>query len=224
MDQLAEEISKQLHQAADPQKATTMQAYLKTKQAFFGVQTKERQRIVKEALEHHPPQNYDAYEKTIKRLWVAAHREEMHAAMDVMEFSKDYNSNAVVPLLEEMMITSDNWDLIDRLAGRIFRELLKLDRNLEQKIVEWRAHPNMWLRRAALISQLCHHQATNRELLAETVLMLAPEKDFFIRKAIGWALRDYSKSNPIWVHDFITKNEIILSSLSKREGLKNIRD
>jgi len=89
-------------------------------------------------------------------------------------------------------------------------------------ITEWAIHDNLWVRRASLLAYLHHGDKTNVKLMSDTILKLAHEKEFFIRKAIGWILRDYSYSNPMRVQEFTSQHKCILSELSKREALKAI--
>ena len=113
--------------------------------------------------------------------------------------------------------------MLDWIAGKIMSLLILEHRELEQELIQWRVDENMWVRRASLLAHLKHKSAANTTLLGETIEMLAHEEEFFIRKAIGWVLREYSKTDPAWVGAFVEMHEVELSSLSKREAMTYVK-
>ena len=215
-------IRQDLEKAADPQKAQAMQAYMKTDQKFYGVQASERRSIFKTAAKKHPINSRQQYKQVILELWQGTYREDMYQALEVAERFKAYRDGESLPLYERLIETSPNWDTLDWIAGKLVSALILSDRHLETRLVGWSEAPNFWVRRAALLAHLHHREQTNTELLTETILKLAHEKEFFIRKAIGWVLRDYSYTNPQWVRQFVATHADLLSGLSKREALKQI--
>lgn len=215
-------IREDLRKAANPQKAREMQAYMKTDQPFYGVPARERRHIFRAAVKKHPINSRQQYEQVILELWQGTHREEMYQALEVAERYKSYRDAASLLLYERLIETSPNWDTLDWIAGKLVSQLVLSNRRLEDRLIEWSESPNLWVRRAALLAHLRHREQTNTALLSDTILKLAHEKDFFIRKAIGWVLRDYSYANPQWVKRFVENYADRLSALIRREALKRI--
>ena len=216
-------IREDLRKAANPQKAREMQAYMKTDQPFYGVPAPERRRLFRAATKKHPITSRREYDQVILELWQGTHREEMYQALEVAERYKSYRDGESLPLYERLIDTSPNWDTLDWIAGKMISTLILVNRQLELRLVAWSESPNLWVRRAALLAHLRHREQTNTFLLSDTILKLAHEKEFFIRKAIGWVLRDYSYANPGWVKKFVKQHDGKLSSLSRREALKHIK-
>jgi 3-methyladenine DNA glycosylase AlkD len=215
-------LREKLLNASDSQKAKEMQAYMKTEQPFYGVQTPIRKQILKEALSRYKISSRDEWESIILELWNGKTREEMYLALDTAERFKKFRTDEAWSLFETLANSVSNWDTLDTIAIRLVGDLIYENRDFECELIKWRMSENFWIRRASLLAHLKHKKETNIPLLAETILILAHENEFFIRKAIGWVLREYAKTDPEWVKNFIKENEKILSSLSKREALKNI--
>lgn len=214
-------IRAELAAQADSERAAKMAAYMKTDQPFYGVQSKPTQAIFRDTLKKHPITTHADYESIIWELWNGIHREEMYQALRVAEIKKFWNINAW-HIYERLVHEATWWDTLDWLAGTHVGLLILKHRELESRLIEWRTDDHLWTRRASLLAHLKHKQKTNVPLLAETILLLAHESDFFIRKAIGWVLREYSKTDAAWVTAFIQTHDAVLSSLSKREGMKVI--
>jgi 3-methyladenine DNA glycosylase AlkD len=154
-------------------------------------------------------------------LWrEAGFREERYAALALMALPALRGDAATLPVHEEMIRSGAWWDFVDEAAHRL-RELLDADPDrfaLEMRI--WADDEDFWVRRAAIICQLGRRDDTDRGLLEYAVLTNIGDGEFFIRKAIGWALRDLGKSDPDWVRAFAAQHP--LSPLSRREALKNL--
>ena len=206
----------------NPDDAAAMRAYMKGVQPFYGIKSGPRRALLRTAIGCYPITNRADYEAVIRALWAGEYREELYLALDVAERVKPYCDLASWPLYGELMRQGDWWDTLDWIAGKLMSPLVLAHRELEADLIAWRTDPGLWVRRASLLTHLKHKAATNQVLLAETILMLAPDTDFFIRKAIGWVLREYAKVNPVWVIDFVTAHEAELSQLSQREALKNV--
>ncbi len=207
---------------ADGERAAQMAAYMKTDQLFYGVQSKQCHQVFRVALKKYPIRAVADYETVIFELWNGVHREEMYQALRVAE-SKPFYAIEQWSVYERLVQSSDWWDTLDWIAGKIVSGLYrKHPQFVEPYLIAWRTDDGMWVRRASLLAHLRQKTRTNCDLLAETILMLAHEPEFFIRKAIGWALRDYSYSNPQWVEAFVAEHDAVLSNLSKREALKAI--
>lgn len=215
-------MQQRMADAGNAEDAKAMQAYMKTDQPFYGVKAPERQAIFKQAREHTKVGTFTDYSRLVLWLWSGENREEQYLAMDVAEYYKAFRTKEAFEIYEEMLLEADHWDTVDKIASNLIGGLVKEHRELEEKLREWRVSDNMWLRRASLLAHLKHKSETNVPLLEETILMLADEEEFFIRKAIGWVLREYSKTDPDYVSAFVACNEGKLSALSKKEALKVI--
>lgn len=215
-------MQQHLVEVSNADDAISMQEYMKTEQPFYGVKAPERKAVFKKAREHTDVADFVQYRRLVLWLWSGVYREELYLAMDVAEYYKAFRTPDAFSIYEEMLETADNWDTVDKLASNLIGGLVKDYREFEAKLIEWRQSDNMWLRRASLLAHLKHKDDTNIPLLEETILLLANEKEFFIRKAIGWVLREFSKTNPDYVIDFVEKHNEQLSELSKKEALKVI--
>jgi len=141
--------------------------------------------------------------------------------MEIMYRMRKKFTPAHLPLFEKLIQTKGWWDTVDFIAPSLAAFVLKNNPDLiEKTISRWQYHDNMWMRRSAILHQLKYKKDTDEKRLFATCKALAHEKEFFIRKAIGWALREYSKVNPDAVRRFVATTE--LSGLSQREALKRI--
>ncbi len=222
MHQLTKYVLDELNKNGDVTKAPQMQAYMKTSQPFYGVQSKLRKQIFRDAIKKCPITTRDKWEKAILELWNGTHREAMYQALEVAKRYKKYHNEDAWQLYEKMLRTATNWDTVDWLSSNLIGVLVDKYRHFETNIWEWTDDKNFWVRRAAILVHLKHKEKTNTKLLSQTILKLAHEKEFFIRKAIGWVLRQYSYTDADWVKQFIADYDDKLSGLSKREGLKAI--
>lgn len=213
-------MQQRLAEAGDPEEASAMQAYMKTKQPFYGVKAPERRAIFKQAREHTQVRTFTDYRRLVLWLWSGENREEQYLAMDAAEHYKMFRTLEAFEIYEEMLLSATHWDTVDKIASNLIGPLVQAHRELESKLLAWRESDNMWLRRASLLAHLKHKADTNVPLLTETILMLADETEFFIRKAIGWVLREYSKTDPDFVNQFVSAHADRLSPLSRNEALK----
>ncbi|OAN11183.1 DNA alkylation repair protein [Photobacterium jeanii] len=213
-------MQQRLAERANKSDAAAMQAYMKIAQPFYGVKSPERKEVFKLARAHTEVNNVENYRRLVLWLWSGVYREEQYLAMDVAEYYKKFRTIEVFGVYEEMLKTADNWDTVDKIASNLVGKLVQEHRELEAKLIEWRTSDNMWLRRASLLAHLKHKGDTNFALLSETILMLAHEKEFFIQKAIGWVLREYSKTEPELVSAFTKQHSQLLAPLSQREAMR----
>lgn len=150
-------------------------------------------------------------------------REMWYTAVDELKKYRKKLKRENIDFVEKMIVQSDWWDIVDSLATNVVGSLCILYPELQTRVNDWIFHPNMWLRRTAILYQLGYKKQTDEVTLYSHIRNTAHEKEFFIRKAIGWALREYSKTNPNSVKDFISSNYNLLSPLSIREGEKKIK-
>jgi 3-methyladenine DNA glycosylase AlkD len=219
---LVAEVRAALRATADPERARGMQAYLKTTEPCLGVRLPEVRRLTRAAATADPPATAADVEPIAAALWrEAAYREERYAAIALTGLPVARGALALVPLHQEMITTGAWWDLVDGVADRIRDLLLASPEELAPVLRTWARSPDRWLRRSAIIAQLGARDRTDRALLTEVIEVNAADREFFVRKAIGWALRDLAKSDPDWVRDFLAGHE--LSPLSRREAAKHLR-
>ncbi|MBF0239592.1 MAG: DNA alkylation repair protein [SAR324 cluster bacterium] len=222
MDSFLEFIRHVLEEQADPEISRGMGAYMKTNQKCYGVKAPERRQIFRKARLRFPVKTFDEYRELILALWQGESREEMYMALDVAEYYKKFQTNDAMDLYEKLLETATNWDLVDPIAGSLVSRLVMKNRAHEARLQQWLHSENFWFRRSALLAHLRHQDTTNVSLMEYSIIQLMHEKEFFIRKAIGWVLRGYSYVDPEWVQAFVKQHENELSGLSKREALKAI--
>lgn len=213
-------IRSALRQAADPTIAAGQQEYMKSAMPFLGVRVPAVRALVREGTR-------DAMDAPVLRdaalvLWrEAAFREERYAALALVALKPLRGDATLLPVHEEMIRTGAWWDLVDEAAHRL-REIFDVDHELtavEMRV--WADDDDLWVRRAAIISQLGRRGATDLDVLEYAILASIDDPEFFLRKAIGWALREYGKHDPDWVRTFVSQHPE-LSPLSRREALKNL--
>ncbi len=216
-------VTTRLRQVADQEKAPEMAAYMKTDMPFYGVQKPDREPILRAIKREYRPRDRQEYEATIRKLWGLNHREEKYIALGYATTFVDLAVPETLDLFEELVRDGAWWDFVDVLASHLVGHLLMTNRDEIAPIMDvWIDDDDFWIRRTAILSQLKHKKDTDSKRLFSYCLKRADEKEFFIRKAIGWALREYSYANPEAVHKFIVKNQDRLSGLSVREGSKQL--
>ena len=200
-----------------------MAAYLKTSMPFYGVMKPDRAPIHQQMKKRFAPSNRRAYEAGVRALWRLPHREEKYAAIVFARQSDVFITADSLPLYERMIREGAWWDLVDDIAVNLAGRAQYKQRPLVRPIMRlWIDDEDLWIRRAALLSQNRHKEKTDPQQLFQHCLRRADEKEFFIRKAIGWALRDYSYTAPEAVRDFLLAHRERLSGLSFREGAKRL--
>jgi 3-methyladenine DNA glycosylase AlkD len=215
---MIEAIRRELAARADSAKAPGMQAYMKSEMPFLGVQKAGRAEIARTIFHAYPLAGFDAWRDTVLRLWrEASYREERYLAIALARDPRyqSHRTMAALPLYEELIVTGAWWDLVDEVAIRLVGEL-----ELGSFLREWAVDRNMWKRRTAIIAQVTRKHATDAQLLFDCIEPNRADREFFIRKAIGWALRDYSKVDPGGVERYCATHE--LSALSRREALRRL--
>ncbi len=223
MRHMTDYAAAELAALADPEAAAAMAAYLKTDMPFYGVKTPERKPIFKAMLARFPVRSRAEYTEGVLALWERPHREEKYLAIGLAGAYPQYITIGSVPLYKRMIVEGAWWDLVDGVAADLIGRVLLDDRDRASVILDrWIDDPDMWLRRTAIIAQLRHKSATDEERLFRYCLSSAGEKEFFIRKAIGWALREYAKSAPGAVRSFVLANREVWSGLTYREATKHL--
>ncbi len=212
-----EELVKELKDVANPDNAVAMKAYMKNKFEFLGVKTPARRKLTKAFFKQQTDFVIDW--DFINEAWSNSYREMQYAALDYLEIRKKLLTPSDLPRLKKLAQTKSWWDTIDfldRLVGSIIARFPET----KEIILAWSRDEDIWLRRLAIDHQLLRKEETDTEFLEKILVNNLDRTEFFINKAIGWALRDYSKTNADWVRDFIEQHREEMSALSIREGSK----
>ena len=206
----------------NPENAFAMAKYMRNNFPFFGIKTEERRLIFKEIWKENKEEVSANARAIALDLYSKQEREFHYCAIEILikELKGNYKKEDI-QLIEKLITTNSWWDSVDTIAKYILGEYL-LEFPLESKNVIGRfsKSENMWLNRSAILFQLGYKQKTNADFLFSECLKQAHSKEFFIQKAIGWALREYAKSNPEIVRQFVENSN--LKPLSTKEALKNI--
>ena len=216
-------LQRRLAEEANPDYATAMAAYMKTDQPFYGLKSPVRRTVTREILGAFHVESGDEYESVITAIWELPHREEQYVAIDLAIMWSRFITLDRLPLYRRMIIEGAWWDLVDTIASKLVGRLAREHRSEMAPIMEeWIDDNHMWIRRTAILSQLGHRGETDEEMLFEFCRRRAHEKEFFIRKAIGWVLREYAKTEPDAVREFVDEMGDQLSGLSRREATKHL--
>ena len=212
-----EELVKELKAVANPDDAVAMKAYMKNKFEFLGVKTPARRKLAKTFFKQQTDSVIDW--NFINEAWNNPYRELQYASLDYLESRKKLLIPSDLSHLKKLAQTKSWWDTIDfldRLVGSIIARFPET----KEIILAWSRDEDIWLRRLAIDHQLFRKEETDTELLEKILVNNLGQTEFCINKAIGWALRDYSKTNPDWVREFIERHQIEMAGLSIREGSK----
>ena len=212
-----EELVKELKAAANPDDAVAMKAYMKNKFEFLGVKTPARRKLAKAFFKQQTDSVVDW--NFINEAWKNPYRELQYTALDYLESRKKLLTPSDLPRLKKLAQTKSWWDTIDFL-DRLVGSIIVRFPETKEIILAWSRDEDIWLRRLAIDHQLLLKEETDTELLEKILVNNLVKTEFFINKAIGWALRDYSKTNPDWVRDFIEQHQAEMAALSIREGSK----
>jgi 3-methyladenine DNA glycosylase AlkD len=231
--QLIDALRTEFAAHANPARAAAMQAYMKSALPFWGLPAPLRRQLTAAVVKAHPLADTTSLTRTMLALWRgASHREERYAAIDIGRIGAHHRrlmcSLALLPVLEEMITTGAWWDLVDDISGDALARLLcHFPREVKPVLRRWARGSDLWLRRAAILCQRkLGPQDFDPQLLYDTILpsigkaCLADE--FFLRKGIGWALRERSYAAPDEVATFCREHASALSPLTRREALRVI--
>ncbi|RKP57410.1 DNA alkylation repair protein [Cohnella endophytica] len=217
VDQLAEWFRKH----GDKTKAIPMENYMRNQYPFLGIKSPERTALTKTFWAEHGIPAGEELLDVVRQLWLLPEREFQNVGMAYLEKYAKKAKPADIDAFEELVTTKSWWDTVDYLASHTMGDhLTKYPELIPEYTERWIRSDNMWLRRTAILYQLRYKQRTDVERLFEYLLLCKDENEFFIRKAIGWALREYAKTDAEAVRRFVAGNR--LSPLSEREALKGI--
>ncbi len=230
---LSQQVRAALAELADPKRAPQMQAYMKSKMPYLGVAAGPMRATAKQVLKAHPVESFEGWRRDVLALWHGAKfREERYAALILCgdRRARPYQTMQALPLYEELITTGAWWDLVDELASHRLGELLENEpKPMKQAMRAWSRDANLWKRRSSILCQLRFKAETDLTLLYDCIepSLEGPKesplaREFFIRKAIGWALRQYAWTDPAEVKRYVAAHRERLSGLSLREALKNV--
>jgi len=217
-----ENLRSRFKEHADSERAYQMKRYMKELFPFFGIQAGPRRAVCRQFINDNKlPDKNDLFD-VIKLLWEQDEREFHHFGAELAFRYKKFAVEEDLEIYKWMITHKSWWDTVDFIAsnhvGNYFK---KYNQQASGVMKDWLVSENMWLQRTTLLFQLKYKEDTNTRLLTRQIMALKDSKEFFIRKAIGWALREYSKTAPAWVEEFV--DNTTMSGLSSREALKVIR-
>ena len=230
MPDVVDDLRRRIAEAGDPDRAPQMQAYMKSALPFRGVPSTPLRRLCREAITAHPLPDRAAWESAVRRLWdEAGYREERYAALAVAgnRAYRPHRDPGSLDLYRHLVVTGAWWDLVDTIAAQHLGEMLgRFPDEVAPVMRGWAVEDDLWLRRTAILCQLKAKQDTDTDLLRYALEHNLEDslhgKEFFIRKAVGWSLREHAKTDPAWVKEFVAAHEDRLSGLSRREATKHL--
>jgi 3-methyladenine DNA glycosylase AlkD len=216
-------IQTALRAQADPQLSGPMRAYMLDQFEFLGIRAGPRREVLKGLPKF--VGSADELLSLAEALWRLPEREFRYAAIDMLAKHHQKLDPTALPRLLTLVQTDPWWDTVDGLAA-VVSDLVLRAKAVQPEVQTWMdpclTHPHLWVRRVAMLHQLGWKGQTDQARLFRYALALAHEKDFFIRKAIGWALRDHARSQPDAVRTFLLEHAEQLSGLTRREAGKHL--
>ena len=199
---------------------------MKSALPYYGLAAPELKRLLRPHLAAYSPDGRESWEATLRALWdEATHREERYAALALGRHraARDWRDPDSLDLWRHLVVTGAWWDLVDETASHLVGDVLDRHRAAATPTVSaWATDDDLWLRRTAVIAQLGHRERTDLRLLTRAVESNLDDRSFWLRKAIGWALREYARTDPDWVRARVDGWGDRLSPLSRREALKHL--
>ena len=225
------QLEKALRDHGNPADAASMKKYMREQFEFFGVKSPRRRELCREIFVHVREKDLEnsKLRGLVSMLWDKPQRELQHGAMDFLESNKrkiccmeeEFDEN--MAFFKSLLVTKSWWDTVDMLASKLVGYLVRTHPERGRAVMEeWVEGENMWLRRTAILHQLGSKVDTDSDLLFQFCLARCHEEEFFIRKAIGWALREFARFHPTQVRRFLQKNKNSLSKLSYNEASKHL--
>lgn len=216
-------IIKEMFEAqANQDKALQMAQYMRNQFVFYGLPTPQRKQVYKDFLKQEKKKKSIDWQ-FLDQCYKDEHREFQYLVGDYLHTMKQYLVYEDIEHIQKYIQIKQWWDTID-LFDRIIGEIGLKDCRVNDLMLQWSQDKDFWVRRIAIDHQLCRKEKTNTELLEKIIVNNLGSDEFFINKAIGWALRDYSKTNPQWVKHFIEKYHDRMHRLSIKEGSKYIKN
>jgi 3-methyladenine DNA glycosylase AlkD len=223
---LIADLRRTLAALADARRAGPMQRYMKSAMPYYGVPTVPLRKACKQLFERHPLPSFAAWRDTVLALFRGAQRrEERYVAIELAgaRAYRAYRTLQALPMFEEMITRGAWWDLVDGLATHRIGELLRAHpAQMKRTLLRWAHGDDLWKRRSAILSQVTFKHETDLAFLYACIEPSLASREFFLRKAIGWALRSYAWTDADEVARYVRAHDAQLSPLSRREALKNV--
>ncbi|MQA77266.1 MAG: DNA alkylation repair protein [Streptosporangiales bacterium] len=219
-------VRRGLADRADPARAPQMQAYMKSTMPYRGVPSPGVRALCREVFPAHPLPDRPAWESAVRGLWDdAAYREERYAGIALTgdRAYAGYQDPDAMALYEHLVVSGAWWDFVDEVAiRRVGPILLAHPAEVTPVLRAWARDDDLWRRRTAIIAQIKAKHATDLALLDHCVRANLDHRDFFVRKGIGWALREYAKTDPAWARAYVERHRDAMAPLSVREATKHL--
>jgi 3-methyladenine DNA glycosylase AlkD len=216
----------ELRRVADPRRAAGAQAYMKSVMPYHGVTTPLLRATCRKIFSNLELPTRDEWRECVLSIWRGAKfREERYVAIELTghKLATSFQTPAEMPLYEEIIVTGAWWDYVDDVASHRVGPILRdYPASMRKKMLAWSKSENIWKRRTSIICQLGFKRHTDLDLLYGCIEPSLASKEFFLRKAIGWALRQYAWTDPAEVKRYVRQNRGRLSGLSYRQALKNV--
>lgn len=226
MPDLVSALRSALAVAGDPERAIGQQRYMKSAMPYRGLRAPELARICRALFAEHPLTDRAIWESAVRALWDEAEfREERYAAIALTGHRaySSYQDTATLPLYEHMIVSGAWWDYVDELAIRRVGPILRGDPGAVAPMLRaWSTDVDIWRTRTSIIAQIKSKADTDLDLLSDCLAPNLDHREFFVRKAIGWALREYAKTDPNWVRRYLADHAGQMSGLSRREAAKHL--
>ena len=207
-------------QEQNPEKAAAMSKYMKNKFVFYGIATPERKQLYKDFINTEKRTKVIDW-KSLDKCYEDEHREFQYFVYDYLLAMKKYVSFEDIGKIRDYIVTKAWWDTTDFLC-KVIGDVGLRDTKVKELMLDWSIDTDIWVRRAGILHQLAYKDKTDCELLEKIICNCFGSDEFFINKAIGWALREYSKTSSEWVKDFIDRHKDKMNSLSIKEASKYI--
>lgn len=224
--QLLARVRRELQLNADSIKAPIMQAYMKSAMPYHGVQAPLLRDCCRRLFRDEDFATVDVWRRSVLEVWRGArYREERYVAIALTgdRRAAAFQNPKLLPLYEEIVVAGAWWDYVDEIASRRIGPILKkYPAPMRKKMLVWSKSENIWKRRTSILCQLRFKRDTDLDLLYACIEPSLDSKEFFLRKGIGWALRQYAWTDPAEIRSYVRRNRSQLSALTVREALKNI--
>jgi 3-methyladenine DNA glycosylase AlkD len=215
-----------LRAVADPKRAVAQRAYMKSVMPYHGVSASLVDKVCREVFRDLHFASAKEWQTEVLGIWRGARfREERYCAirLSAHRSGRAFQTPAALKMYEEMIVTGAWWDFVDELAAHHVGTILRnYPKSTRAKMLSWSQCGNLWKRRTSIICQLTFKEETDLNLLYSCIEPSIDSKEFFLRKAIGWALRQYAWTDPREIRRYVKLHQDRLSGLSRREALKNI--
>lgn len=221
-----EQLRAEMAVAGDPERAAAQQRYMKSAMPCHGLSAPELRALLRPHLKDFAPADRLEWERTIRDFWDGAtHREELYAALALARHrvARPWQDVETLDLYRHLVVTGAWWDVVDVVAGHLVGGVLAGHRPEATPVIRaWAVDDDLWLRRTAVLCQLGHGEDTDLDLLTFAIERNLDDPSFWLRKAIGWALRQHARTDPAWVRAYVDGLGDRLAGLSRREATKHL--